>query len=380
MGIFDVFGVNIEKLTMNKDIDGLIKALRNKQTLIREKAAKALGELKAVRSIESLMYSLNDPMLEVRTAVFQALTELKDDSNHKIIGQAFAVALNDQNEDIRVKAVKMLGTLKGSHTTDPLIGALKDRAKEVRQAAVAALDDTGWQPAHDEVGAIYWSLKQRYDKCVELGYVAVQQLLLMLSDDNQEVRKQASICLKEICVKNVEGEPLVIVVDFFIKEAQKNQDESIGSSFTAQLVHINGKQTMEISGAKITCPKTSSDNDPRWPVINLLRESGSPAITALIAAYKTSDDKVVRKNLVWALSEMGLAAIEPLLKILRLTNEVIDGKPFAIIGHILSVKDKSKNMTEYINAIAQRIVEEFPALREEVTVEKLMGGCKEFNF
>jgi len=56
MGLFDLLKKSdIEKMQRNNDIEGLIKALRHNQTLIREKAAKALAELNDERAKNALL-------------------------------------------------------------------------------------------------------------------------------------------------------------------------------------------------------------------------------------------------------------------------------------------------------------------------------------
>ena len=47
----------------------------------------------------------------------------------------------------------------------PLIAVLKDSDGGRYKAAVAALDEIGWKPRHDEVGATYWSAKDDSSAC-----------------------------------------------------------------------------------------------------------------------------------------------------------------------------------------------------------------------
>jgi hypothetical protein len=55
MGLLDFFkDPDVDKMQRNNDIDGLIKALRHNQTVIREKAAKALAGLNDERATNAL--------------------------------------------------------------------------------------------------------------------------------------------------------------------------------------------------------------------------------------------------------------------------------------------------------------------------------------
>ena len=55
MGIVDV-----EKMQVNKDVEGLIEALKDKNSDVRWRAAFALGEIKDARAVEPLIEALKD--------------------------------------------------------------------------------------------------------------------------------------------------------------------------------------------------------------------------------------------------------------------------------------------------------------------------------
>jgi len=58
-----------------------------------------------------------------------------------------------------------------------LTAKLKDANLDVRLNAAKTLDELGWQPDQSEAGADYWIVKNRWDKCVEMGAPAVRPLV-----------------------------------------------------------------------------------------------------------------------------------------------------------------------------------------------------------
>ena len=59
MVIFGLFKPNVKKMQKERDVEGLIKALEHKNIHVRERAAEALGELKDARAVEPLILALN---------------------------------------------------------------------------------------------------------------------------------------------------------------------------------------------------------------------------------------------------------------------------------------------------------------------------------
>jgi len=78
VGIFDrLFRPDIGKLKEKKDVDGLIKALRDKDSDIRLEVAYALGEIKDKRAVEPLIQALKDEDNFVREAAVEALEKIE---------------------------------------------------------------------------------------------------------------------------------------------------------------------------------------------------------------------------------------------------------------------------------------------------------------
>lgn len=69
---------NIEKLKEKRDVDGLARALKNKDDAVRLGAVHALREISDARAVEPLIAALGDKYANVRHNAVEALGELRD--------------------------------------------------------------------------------------------------------------------------------------------------------------------------------------------------------------------------------------------------------------------------------------------------------------
>ena len=70
-------GSNIGELKANKDVEGLIKALKDKDWHVRIPTVGALGEIRDKRAIEPLTQALKDENSIVRSLAEEALEKIK---------------------------------------------------------------------------------------------------------------------------------------------------------------------------------------------------------------------------------------------------------------------------------------------------------------
>ncbi|MBN1271611.1 MAG: HEAT repeat domain-containing protein [Candidatus Aminicenantes bacterium] len=79
---------------------------------------------------------------------------------------------------IRMDAAKALGEIGDKQAVEPLLEvAENDNLFSVRATAAEALEKLDWQPDNSVAGAVYWVNKCNWDKCIELGDVAVEPLI-----------------------------------------------------------------------------------------------------------------------------------------------------------------------------------------------------------
>ena len=83
---------DVEELSKDKDLEGLLHALRFPgSALIRAQAAQALGQLNDSLAVESLIRSMRlDPVAEVQAAARQALEEMFGTTAQNVI-QAYPI-------------------------------------------------------------------------------------------------------------------------------------------------------------------------------------------------------------------------------------------------------------------------------------------------
>jgi HEAT repeat protein len=166
------------RLYRNKDIEGLISALNNKNLVeMRRVAAYFLGELKYKPGIA--------PLID---------------------------ALKDSDEEVRWKAASSLGKIGDSRAVKPLIEALNDHFSSVRNSAVESLGKLGWQPGKDSDGAIYWIAKHNFSECEKIGEPAVEKLIDTLEVESEIFRSSIAGTLGKIGDTRA-VEPLIRILD-----------------------------------------------------------------------------------------------------------------------------------------------------------------------
>jgi hypothetical protein len=184
---------NVEKLKARGNVSGLIEALGyRKKPGVREAAARALGEIGDERAVEPLIAALKDEVWSGGKAAAEALERIGTPAVDPLIA-----ALKDLDYSVYQTAIaEVLGRIGDAQAMKPLIAAL--RTKKTRQAAVRALDGLGWQPDRSEAGAAYWIAKRDWDRCVEIGTLAVGPLIAALKDEDRGIHQAAAEALAKI--------------------------------------------------------------------------------------------------------------------------------------------------------------------------------------
>jgi len=175
-------------------VEPLIKALKDEEYDVRRAAAEVLCKFSA-SAVEPLIAALVAEKIDVRDGAAKVLGEIGD----LRAVEPLAVALKDDKEYIRQAAAFALCELGDSRAVEPLINALKDEKWYVRKAAANALDKIGWLPDDGADGAAYWVAKEKWDRCVKIGALAVEPLIAVLKNVVwQEVRQAAAKTLGKI--------------------------------------------------------------------------------------------------------------------------------------------------------------------------------------
>ena len=218
--------------------------------------------------------------------------------------QGLLAALKYQyDSQIRAEAATALGNLGATDATEALIQAMKDYDAAVRQAAVKALDQLGWQPNSDEERGLSIIARQQWTEAKGLGKEAVPHFLRVLYDQSDRVRRNAESALIQI------GAPAAEILA-----------EEISQSV---LVETD-------TGLAISVPaKTYQDR-----MINLLVRIGEPAVAPLITKLLQTTETC--DSLGIALGKIGSPALTQLLEILQADNA--HARAVAIIA-LRTIKD-----------------------------------------
>lgn len=115
----------------------LLRALEDKDPVVRESVIILLSEFKEERVLEHLAeILLNDADEDVRASAAKALGDIGDE---KAI-EPLARALQDKEPWVREKAAEALGKIGGEDVIPPLTEILKNKNEDVRDAANEALE------------------------------------------------------------------------------------------------------------------------------------------------------------------------------------------------------------------------------------------------
>jgi HEAT repeat protein len=151
MGLFGP--PNIEKMKAKRDVEGLIKALANRED--REDyrlplmAARALGQIGDAHAVEPLIAALKDIIWEVRAEAQGARRQIREayagavsHALHKLEEEKMVNALSKLEEEKVIKVGTELADALakiGTPAVEPLIAALRHGKRDVQDAAAGAL-------------------------------------------------------------------------------------------------------------------------------------------------------------------------------------------------------------------------------------------------
>ena len=169
-------------------VEPIADRLKDNDFFVKKKAIWALGQIEGPESVKLLISTLSDDKSYMREFAANALDLSGWSPDKSEAGAAYWVAR------LQWKRCIEIGTL----AVAPLIKALKDHRQEIRKGAADSLYKLGWQPNKDETAVLYWAAKLRWDQCVELGSIAVEPLISALSDKDKYVREGAAGALGKI--------------------------------------------------------------------------------------------------------------------------------------------------------------------------------------
>ncbi|MEM1574213.1 MAG: HEAT repeat domain-containing protein [Candidatus Methanomethylicaceae archaeon] len=241
-----------EREEVKKYIPEFINALEDKSWRTRVGAAFALGEIKDIRAIEPLILALSDENDSVRDEARDALKKIDPKWNEREEAKRAVPKLINVLKDksissgTRVGAAFALGEIKDISAFEPLVLALGDENRDVRNAARDALNkiDPKWYEREEVkkyipefINALKdKSWKVREGAAFALGEIkdirAIEPLVLALLDESIGVRSIASDALNKIDPKWYEREEVKKLVPELINALKsKTEGVRIGAAY-----------------------------------------------------------------------------------------------------------------------------------------------------
>ena len=208
---------DIEAMKRDKDIDGLVHALKNDDFLIRKEAARALKYVGDESSVNALIDALKYEEWQSDYVVLDAVRENAAEALGRI-GDKKAVeplinALKDRDEDVRWKSAWALGRIRDEKAVKPLIELLEDESGDVRKHTAAALGNIGDERAVEPLITALKDKEWTVRKCAvtALGKIgderALKPLLKALNDEDSDVKRRVILSLEKM--KNLAIDPLL---------------------------------------------------------------------------------------------------------------------------------------------------------------------------
>ena len=220
----DFLAPNVQRLKAKGDVDGLIKALAyEKDPNVRQRAARALGELRAQVALEPLGDSLKDPSPMVRRSAVYALGKIGGSQVVPLLG---AVA---QDRDVYNDAAVALSVIGDAAAAEALIPALGSRG-DVGATAAAAL--------------------------ASMGPPALGPLIAALADESPEVREKAAGVLGQLGDQRAVAPLKLALRDGLVGEPAREALKKLGSIPVAVRPRSAAKKGMDQAGVAAQPPPT----------------------------------------------------------------------------------------------------------------------------
>jgi HEAT repeat protein len=334
MAPFGLFGPNVKKLKAKRDIKSLINLLADESHKTRMRAADALVELGAP-AVPLLLVAMASDDKNVRIlstyALCDILPRLADVSLQSSAVAPLVARLKDQSPVVRQNASLALSnvfvrleddSLRSSAVT-AFVDGLQDEYEPVRTNAARALDEIGWQAPRNEVGVTYWIAKGDWDKCIELGTLAVEPLSATIKHSSEHhVREMAVKALHNIGGEYV-VKPLITALKDEHVDVRFSAIKALGQLGDSQAVEplidmLNDEDLCRAAATSLGQLGDSraikplivalrhKDRIMRWVVAEVLGALGGTEVVKPLVAALGDEDNVVREAATKALKQLGV--------------------------------------------------------------------------
>ena len=187
-----------------KKLSKLIMLLRDGDSLEKEKAMQSLLDLPTKKVTEQVAQLLQGNETGVRMAAVEILKKIGSYNLEIITG-----LLDDENEDIRVYACEILGSIQDKNAIPYLIKKLSEENENVRNTACIALGEINDEQAVDALlGALKDDEWIKFSAIYGLGKIGSKRAIAPLIDVFENDEEEVSLVACEVLVDIGDGEIL----------------------------------------------------------------------------------------------------------------------------------------------------------------------------
>lgn len=156
---------------------------RNVQTRI-----SVIGRLARLNKPEAwrvLQYAMKDRETVVRLAAIKAIGKCSNEVTRAMLTQG----LGDQNPEVRSLSVAVLASHPGSEIIPLIVPMLADPSHDVCWQTVKALESRGWKPTNENEILAHWIASGDFSRAASLGAKAVPALLIAMPQHSAAKRR-----------------------------------------------------------------------------------------------------------------------------------------------------------------------------------------------
>ncbi|MBI5631953.1 MAG: HEAT repeat domain-containing protein [Nitrospirae bacterium] len=334
---------------------------------------------KTQRHINRLDDELKDKDPEIRINAIRFLMEVSYPQKVDILTSFLK---SDDNENVRLEAVKALGKSGDSAAIDILIEALKNKNPQFSFEAAKALGSlTGWNLIEPRaVQALIAAVREKNSAAAEaLGSMSSPQAIKIiceaLQDKNPEVRAAAANALNYMAAVAKGNSEMV---DPLI-EALSDDDPNVRMSAAEALGHLADPRATK------ALDRATADKNPdvAYRAVFALGKLKSPQdMDSMIAALKHKDPRV-RQSAIFSLQNMNdQRAVEPLIAALQDENWYIRmrvASSFMFIKDPRAVEPLIKALHDPYYNVAEVAARTLGELKDPRAIDPLIELLKENN-
>ncbi|MFZ2497763.1 HEAT repeat domain-containing protein [Methanosarcina sp.] len=282
-----------------------IKAIDDENPEVRKIAAKALEHARDPRAENALLELLEDNNLEVRITAVRVLGRIgAENTVEPLIKQLTA----DKDPNFRICAIEALGNLNDKQAIEPLIKSLDDKNSEVKVATARSLGILGDERAEEALimKLNKGSLEFHKQVILALGKIGdkktVEVLIHKLEDKEPEIRKCTAESLGKL--GNLQAvDPLLRSINDKIPEVRNAAAYSLGM--------LKAEKAVDALEELLT----EEDSELRITAVYALGSIGSPRSVDSLLKFLNDCNPWIRRYAVEALGKIGdKKATGPLVK------------------------------------------------------------------